>query len=56
MDDRDVIIAQLMRKIEELQAEVQRLREEVACLKKNSSNSSKPPSSDIVKPQKVRLR
>ena len=56
MDDRDVIISQLMRKIEELQAEVQRLREEVACLKKNSSNSSKPPSSDIVKPQKVRLR
>jgi hypothetical protein len=30
MDNRDVIIAQLMRKVEELQAEVQRLREEAA--------------------------
>jgi transposase len=35
-----------------LQAENQSLREEIARLKKNSSNSSKPPSSDIVKPAK----
>jgi len=53
MDDRDILIGQLLRKVEELQAEVQRLREEIACLKKNSSNSSKPPSSDIVKPVKI---
>lgn len=39
-------IAPLLRKIEKLETEVARL-------KKNSSNSSKPPSSDIVKPPKA---
>jgi transposase len=37
-------------RIAELAAEAQRLRAEVARLKKDSSTSSKPPSSDIVKP------
>ena len=45
MDEKDIIIAQLMQRIAELEAEIARL-------KKNSSNSSKPPSSDIVKPPK----
>ena len=49
MDDKDVIIAQL-------RAEIQSLREEIARLKKNSGNSSKPPSSDIVKEPKSRGR
>ncbi len=40
------------RRIAELEAEVARLSELVAKLAKNSSNSSKPPSSDIVKPPK----
>jgi transposase len=34
----------------ELQAENERLKAEIARLKKNSTTSSKPPSSDIVKP------
>jgi cell division protein FtsB len=35
---------------EELRAEIDALKAEIATLKKNSRNSSKPPSSDIVKP------
>jgi transposase len=38
--------------VEQLQAEVTRLRSELAAAKKNSSNSSKPPSSDNGKPNK----
>jgi hypothetical protein len=34
----------------ELQKEIQFLKEQLAKFTKNSSNSSKPPSSDIVKP------
>ena len=34
--------------------EIERLKAEIARLKKNSTNSSKPPSSDIVKPPKQR--
>jgi transposase len=36
--------------------EIERLKETIARLEKNSGNSSKPPSSDIVKPPKVRQR
>lgn len=35
-------------------AEINRLNERIAGLAKNSSNSSKPPSTDIVKPQRQR--
>jgi hypothetical protein len=52
MDDKDVIIAQLRQENTELRALVAQLRDEIARLKnQNSSNSSKPPSSDIVNPQ-----
>jgi len=68
MKKRDVIVAQLGEQVRTLsklvaaleaenrtlRVEVQRLREEVARLKTNSSNSSKPPSSDIVKPTKAK--
>ena len=58
MVNKDVIIAQLLRQnkqqaeqIRLLSEEVQQLREKIARLEKNSSNSSKPPSSDITNPQ-----
>src|SRR4051812_40095052 len=38
--------------IEALQAAVSRLQEQLAAARKDSSTSSKPPSSDIVKPAK----
>jgi transposase len=43
---------QLQHEIRRLHEENQRLQDQIARLKRNSSNSSKPPSSDIVKPQK----
>ena len=51
MQDKDAIIAELIKKVETLMKRIQQLEEEVARLKKNSNNSSKPPSSDIVKPK-----
>jgi hypothetical protein len=38
--------------IEQLRFRIAELEREIAALKKNSANSSKPPSSDIVKPPK----
>ena len=49
---RDERIAALEKQVAELRAQVARLAEQVARLSKNSSNSSRPPSSDIVKPPK----
>ena len=43
-------IAQLKSQVNNLHTEVTRLQTENARLKKDSSTSSKPPSSDIVKP------
>jgi len=43
---------QLQHEVRRLHEENQRLHDQIARLKKNSSNSSKPPSSDIVKPKK----
>jgi transposase len=44
----------LTAKLTGLEAEVARLREQLAAAKKDSSTSSKPPSSDIVKPKPSR--
>jgi len=49
---RDARIAALERQVADQQALMAKLSEQVAKLSKNSSNSSKPPSSDIVKPPK----
>jgi len=44
--------AALRTEVADLKAQIAKLAEQVARLSKNSSNSSKPPSSDIVKPPK----
>lgn len=51
MDTKDKLIAELKEEIIRLRQEIQWLRDEISRLKKNSNNSSKPPSSDIVKPK-----
>lgn len=43
------VIQYLLKELSELKIENQKLRERIAVLEKNSGNSSKPPSSDIVK-------
>lgn len=53
MDDKDQIIAEHRQELARLRQEIQSLKEKIARLEKNSSNSSKPPSSDIVKPKNV---
>ena len=45
-------IRQLRELVDQLRSENKRLKEKLAASKKNSRNSSKPPSSDIVKPKK----
>jgi transposase len=51
MDNKDAIIAELTKTVETLLKRIEQLEDEVARLKKDSNNSSKPPSSDIVKPK-----
>ena len=51
MQDKDAIIARLTKQVQMLMQRIEQLEEEVARLKKDSNNSSKPPSSDIVKPK-----
>ena len=48
--------AQLQSQIRQLRADNQKLQDQIARLKRDSSNSSKPPSSDIVKPKKKGTR
>ena len=45
-------LAKLREEIGQLRADNQQLEDQIARLKRDSSNSSKPPSSDIVKPNK----
>lgn len=58
--DKDAIIEKLTKQVAQLLERVRRLEQEnamliekIAQLEKNSSNSSKPPSSDIIKPPKA---
>jgi transposase len=44
--------ARLQSELRQLRTDNQKLQDQIARLKRNSSNSSKPPSSDIVKPTK----
>jgi transposase len=46
-------VALLLERLRQLEQENTMLKEKIAQLEKNSSNSSKPPSSDIVKPLKI---
>ena len=52
MDAKDRRIAEQGKRIAELEAQHKAALEKIAQLEKNSNNSSKPPSSDIVKPPK----
>ena len=52
MDAKDKRIAELEALLKAALEEIARLKERIAALEKNSANSSKPPSSDIVKPSK----
>jgi transposase len=45
-----VMVEQLRAMVERQEQQIAELKRDVAALRKNSSNSSKPPSSDIVKP------
>ena len=54
LKQRDERIATLEKQVAELSKVNAELAEKVAKLSKNSSNSSKPPSSDIVKPPKTK--
>jgi len=47
MEQNQLLVTQNL----QLHAEIQQLKEKIARLEKNSSNSSKPPSSDIINPK-----
>jgi hypothetical protein len=46
--------AQLRSEVQQLRADNRKLQDQIARLKRDSSNSSKPPSSDIIKPKNKR--
>ena len=52
-DLKEQLVAAL-RRIDKLEQENARLKQQLAAARKNSSTSSKPPSSDIVKPKNPR--
>jgi transposase len=51
MDAKDLLIEKQAEKIKTLKEYIILLQDKIARLEKNSSNSSKPPSSDIINPQ-----
>jgi len=51
MDAKDLLIEELQTENKALKETIKALEEKIARLEKNSNNSSKPPSSDIVKPK-----
>ena len=51
MQDKDAIIKQLTEENKQLREYIKLLEERIARLERNSSNSSKPPSSDIINPK-----
>lgn len=55
-DELVALVIQLQQGIERLKAENTLLKEQLAKATKTSANSSKHPSSDIVKPKKQKLR
>ena len=56
MDAKDLLIKKQATEIKALKETIVRLQEKIAQLEKNSNNSSKPPSSDIVKPSRALRR
>lgn len=56
MDDKDALITELRLTIERLQQRVQSLELALARAQKDSSTSSKPPSSDLIKPPKPKTK
>jgi transposase len=56
MDDKDGLIEILQAENKNLREEIEQLKDEIAQMKKDSGTSSKPPSSDIVKPVGVLRR
>lgn len=56
MDDKDLMIAEVRETAARLTAEVNALMLELAKAKKDSTTSSKPPSSGIAKPKPKRKR
>lgn len=56
MDDKDALITELRQTIERLQQRVQELELALARAQKDSSTSSKPPSSDLIKSSKPKTK
>ena len=56
MENKDAIIEKLTKQVESLLARIKQLEDKIAQLEKNSNNSSKPPSSDIVAPKRSVLK
>jgi transposase len=56
MDDKDAKITELRQTIQRLQQRIGELELELARSRKDSSTSSKPPSSDLVKPPKPKTK
>jgi len=56
MENKDAIIKELIDENQQLREVIRLLKDKIARLEKNSNNSSKPPSSDIVKPKRTVLK